>query len=146
IEGTFIVPPGYEDVEINIGNQRIQSFLLNESNVGTMTTQESTAVGFGIDPKVYYRYVLDNGLELTGSVNPDESPNNFILPPNRFFTATFYQPSTNLSTQIASISSPSGALSLFSSSPGSSGEQGSIVNLDTFGGTDTDGDGIPDVG
>ncbi len=146
IEGTFTVPPGYEDVEINIGNQRIQSFLSNESNVGTMTTQESTAVGFGIDPKVYYRYVLDNGLELTGSVHPDESPNNFILPPNRFFTATFYQPSTNLSTQIASISAPSGALSLFSNSPGGSGEQDSIVNLDTFGGTDTDGDGIPDVG
>jgi hypothetical protein len=146
IEGTFTVPPGYEDVEINIGNQRIQSFLSNESNVGTMATQESTAVGFGIDPKVYYRYVLDNGLELTGSVHPDESPNNFILPPNRFFTATFYQPSTNLITQIASISAPSGALSLFSNSPGGSGEQDSIVNLDTFGGTDTDGDGIPDVG
>jgi len=146
IEGTFTVPPGYEDVEVNIGNQRIQGFLSNESNLETTATPESTAVGFGSNPKVYYRYVLDNGLELTGSVNPNESPNNFILPPNRFFTATFYQPSTNFSTQIAGISSPSGALSLFSSSPGSAGEQGSIVNLDTFGGADADGDKIPDVG
>jgi hypothetical protein len=139
IEGTFIVPPGYEDVEINIGNQRIQA-------LNTTTVNESTAPGFSSNPKVYYRYVLDNGLELTGFVDPDQSPDNFILPPNRFFTATFYQPSTNLSTQIASISASSGALSLFSNSPSGLEEQDSIVNLDTFGGADADGDGIPDVG
>jgi hypothetical protein len=146
IQGTFIVPPGYEDVIINIGNQKIRALFDREVNTESLVVNESTALGFGNAPKVYYRYVLDNGLELTGSFDPNFPLQNFVLPPNRFSTATFYQPSTNRSTRIASTTSPSGELTLFSSSPGSSGEQGSIVNLDTFGGADADGDGIPDVG
>ena len=153
ITGMFDVPPGFQDVVININSLNTQSDKLigsanTETDIAIAAAEptESTAPGFGSDPQVFYRYVTADGLELTGIIEPGKSLDNFVLPPNQFFTATFYQPSTNRSTQIASTSAPSGELTLFSSSPGGQGERGSIINLDTFGGLDTDGDGIPDVG
>ncbi|QLE56856.1 Ig-like domain-containing protein [Nostoc sp. TCL26-01] len=141
IQGNFIIPSGYEDFTIDIGNQK----LLKNNTLEAQNIQESTALGFGSDPAVFYRYEMENGLELTGSFNPDTSPQNLVLAPNKFFTATFYQPSTNNSAKISGISSSSGQLTLFNEW-GSQNEQSSFLEFDTFGGADADGDGIPDVG
>jgi hypothetical protein len=126
IQGTFTVPPGYQDVVI-------------EDPI-------STAPGFGTDPSVFYRYVLENGLQITGAFKPDQEMNNLVLQPNQFFTASFYQPSTNRSAQLAGVTSPSGQVTFFSNAPGGQEEHDSVVNLDTFGGPGHDDDDIPDIG
>ncbi|NJO63132.1 MAG: hypothetical protein HC836_34420 [Richelia sp. RM2_1_2] len=167
IEGEFIVPPGFEDVIINIDSaaNKLQNFQLLPENLNAANNgfifdtqeieneilnaeigKESTVSGFGNNPQVFYRYIMESGLEITGSIDPGEPIQNLVLPPNQFFTVSFYQPSTNSSTSIASITSPSGEFSLFSDSPGGQGESDSKLNLDTFGGLDSDGDGIPDIG
>ncbi len=167
IEGEFTVPPGFEDVIINIdsADNTLQNFQFLSENLNAANNafifdtqeienqilnaeiiQESTVSGFGNNPQVFYRYIMENGLEITGSIDPGEPIQNLVLPPNQFFTVSFYQPSTNSSTSIASITSPSGEFSLFSDSPGGQGESDSKLNLDTFGGLDSDGDGIPDIG
>jgi hypothetical protein len=89
---------------------------------------------------------MDHGVVVSGTINSSGFAPDVILQPNQFFTATFYQPSANLSTVFASVSSESGELTLFSDSPGGFGEDGSVVNLTNFGGLDSDGDGIPDIG
>src|SRR5262249_13614480 len=58
---TFNIPAGYEDADVHIDPL-------------------STVPGFGVDPSIYYRYVVDTGLEITGKFNPDSPPQNLVLP------------------------------------------------------------------
>jgi hypothetical protein len=127
ITGTINIPAGYEDADVQIDPL-------------------STSPGFGADPSVYYRYVVDTGLEITGKFHPDSPPPDVILPPNRYFRVEFYQPSTNRSAVIASTSGSSGETTVFAGAPLTTGPAAAMINLDTFGGPDLDGDGIPDVG
>ena len=107
----------------------------------------STAPGFGNNPEIYYRIVVEGSSEeFNGKLTPDSSK-IVELPSESYFTATFYQPATNLSTVIAGISAADGKPTFFSDAPlsGAIGVSNPIELYD-FGGSDTDSDNIPDVG
>ncbi|RKZ83649.1 MAG: hypothetical protein DRR19_18800, partial [Candidatus Parabeggiatoa sp. nov. 1] len=93
----------------------------------------STASGFGNDPTIYYRYVLQNGVEISGKTSVKGTFSQ-ILPPNTGYVLTLYSPKTNRHAVIYD----------------GTGENGSSRDrfflLTEFGGLDTDGDEIPDVG
>jgi hypothetical protein len=146
ISGTFTIPPGFEDV---IVHNDLQAQSIRQPQFTTLsapTPQNSIAVGFGTDKSVYYRYKIADGLEITGKIDPSGAPSDVILPPRKFFTATFYQPSSNRSAIVSGFTSASGEPTLFSDNPSNLEETSSLVNLRTVGGIDSDGDGIPDVG
>ncbi|MFI5455338.1 MAG: Ig-like domain-containing protein [Isosphaerales bacterium] len=95
----------------------------------------STVAGFGSDPSLYYRFALPNGTAAVyGKSNADGSLSVF-LGANLIYEATFYQPSTN---QWADYLVQTNA----------SGQPTDLANilLANFGGTDSNGDGIPDMG
>ena len=94
----------------------------------------STARGFGSSNRLYYRFELDNGFDLVGQ---SEEIGDFteVLPPNTDYTLTVYQPSTNTSGVYTGKSNQSGNIT----------DLGVLFRPD-FGGLDTDGDRIPDVG
>ena len=96
--------------------------------------QISTAPGFGTHPVLYYRIDLSNGFAFSGRANPGESASE-VLSPNVDYTLTVYQPSTNLSAVYTGQTNASGL-------PTDLG----LMAPDQFGGVDTDGDGLPDVG
>jgi len=85
------------------------------------------------DPSVYFRIETESGFTSFGVV-PDGQNISQILPPNTSFTLYTYSPFTNRSAVVTAITGPSGAT-----------QQRNLVFSD-FGGFDTDGDGIPDVG
>lgn len=93
----------------------------------------STALGFGSDERVFYRYSLTNGLELTGHTSL-EGVFSEVLPVDTGFVLYLYSPSTNTSEIIGGRSGPSGSTS------------SRAIGLTQFGGPDADGDGIPDLG
>ena len=99
----------------------------------------STATGFGTDPSIYYRFVLASGFEIPGKTDKLGNLINVVFPANTRYTGTFYSPSNNMWTSIVGVSGPSGEVF------GLDGTPSSII-LDHFGGLDTDGDGIPDIG
>jgi hypothetical protein len=94
----------------------------------------STASGFGTNPDLYYRFVLANGFEVAGQSTPGGDFSR-ILPPNVDYTLYVYQPSTNRSAVYVGHTNTSGRPT----------DVPPII-LDQFGGPDSDGDGIPDVG
>ncbi|MCH8046527.1 MAG: VCBS repeat-containing protein, partial [Planctomycetes bacterium] len=94
----------------------------------------SEVPGFGTDPVRYYRFDLSNGFAVVGRANPQETISE-VLSPNVDYTLTVYQPSTNTWHQSTGRSNASGRITDLG-----------IIFLDQFGGPDTDGDGIPDVG
>ncbi len=147
ITGTFEIPPGFVDVII-IESQRQDDFAPLSSNLtnNENTSSFSTIEGFGNKPTVYYKYVLNSGIELVGSTEPNNIQNGFVLPPNEQFTATFYAPIINSSTVISGVSSESGQPTFFLSAPLANSVTSSRVNLTEFGGLDSDEDGIPDIG
>ena len=140
LSGNFTIPPGYEDVVINS-----HAFLGHSTPFGA-TLVSATPAGFGDDPTIYFRYLLDGGPDVVGTLQPDGGLPSIVLPPGRFYTASFYQPSTNRGNVIASVSGASGEVTLIGSSPLSDGNRGSRLDLPIFGGDDSDGDGIPDFG
>ncbi len=101
---------------------------------GQSTVPMSVSQGFGNDPRLHYRFQLSNGLELMGRSNASGTFTE-ILTPNIAYTLTVYQASTNHWAVFDGRSNASGALT----------DLGLII-LDQFGGLDSDGDGIPDVG
>lgn len=103
------------------------------------TVPVSNTSGFGSDPSVYYRYFLDNGLELAGVVNLTQPLQNGAVSPNVDYRAMFYAPSINASTSVRGNTGPSGTLFGFEG-------RDLTVSLNDFGGFDSDGDGLPDVG
>jgi hypothetical protein len=90
--------------------------------------------GFGSDDRLYYRFELANGLELSGRSNGSGDFSD-VLTPNVRYVLTVYQASTNSSAVYRGQSSASGRIT----------DIGTII-LDQFGGPDADGDGVPDVG
>ncbi len=101
--------------------------------------QFSTEPGFGTSPAVYYRFETETGFAISGKTDANGALDGLVFPPNVNYVGTFYQPSTNRWTRIVGTSSSSGAIFGFQGRPTS-------LNLENFGGVDSDGDGIPDVG
>jgi hypothetical protein len=93
----------------------------------------STRSGIGTDPRVYYRYLLENGSELNGVSDASGRIIEF-LPPNTAFDLFIYKPSTNKSEIVTGVTGPSGSTS----------KETTLV--DQQGGLDSDQDGIPDIG
>ena len=116
----------------NFSPLAIQAFT---DSVATPPVSEpvSTAIGFGSDPRLYYRYVLANGFEIAGR---SDMGGNFdvFLPPNEGYTLYEYSPRYNLSAVTMGTAGPSGTPS------------NDFIPLTDFGGSDADSDGIPDVG
>jgi hypothetical protein len=100
----------------------------------TLSTTLSTSPGFGTNPQIFYRITLANGFQVAGQLMPNQSLST-ILQPNVDYTLTAYQPSSNRSVVYQGHTSASGVVT----------NLGPII-LDQFGGPDSDGDGIPDVG
>jgi hypothetical protein len=148
ITDTFTIPPGYQDVQIHItaGDSPGGGSPSAPAVPAGTSRSISTVPGFGSDPSVYYRFVFNNGLQVTGKFNPADPPNNLVLPPNRYFTAYFYQPSTNSSTVRSTVTDASGMETVFAFAPMSGGPGGALIKLDQFGGVDSTGDGLPDIG
>ena len=95
----------------------------------------STASGFGSDPSIYYRFVFaDNGFQIAGKVMPGQAIDDF-LPPSQNYLLYLYQPSTNCWLVVNGESAPSGQVTHLNS-----------IFLSHFGGPDSNGDGIPDIG
>ncbi|MDJ0844826.1 Ig-like domain-containing protein [Crocosphaera sp.] len=94
----------------------------------------STASGFGSDSPLYYHFALPNNQEIRGRSN-DANQFSTVLPANSDYTLTLYDAALNHSAIVQGKSSLGGQPT----------ELGTI-RLDSFGGLDTDGDGIPDVG
>jgi hypothetical protein len=94
----------------------------------------STAPGFGSDPVIYYRFVFSDGYQLGGKIMPGASTSDF-LPPDRSYLLYMYQPSTNMSKVFSGETGASGAAT-----------NAGWLALDTIGGVDSNGDGIPDAG
>ena len=94
----------------------------------------STASGFGSDTRLYYRFQLANGFEIAGRSNLAGKFSE-VLSPNTDYTLTVYQASTNRWAVYHGRSNASGAVT----------DLGTLI-LDQFGGPDTDGDGLPDMG
>jgi hypothetical protein len=113
------------------------SFALLANDVDAM--QISTARGFGSDPQVYYRFEMGNGLVLNGVTNSSRVLEGVFVTPNTEYQSFYYQPSSNRSTINVGKSGPSGSVFGF-------GRAGAEIFLEEFGGPDTDGDGLPDVG
>ncbi|MDJ0658213.1 MAG: Ig-like domain-containing protein [Crocosphaera sp.] len=105
---------------------------LNASPANTFNI--STASGFGSDSPLYYHFALPNNQEIRGRSN-DANQFSTVLPANSDYTLTLYDAALNHSAIVQGKSSPGGQPT----------ELGTI-RLDSFGGLDTDGDGIPDVG
>jgi hypothetical protein len=99
----------------------------------------STAAGFGNDPRVYYRFELDNGVVLAGRTDALGDLGSLILTPNTGYRAFYYAPATNRSTTNIGTSAASGGVSGFE-------RAGAEIFLEQFGGPDANGDGIPEVG
>ncbi len=112
---------------------------MSEATAAAAGVPVSTAPGFGTQPNIFYRYFVANGVEVSGSVPFGEELRNVVLPPNRTYRAVFYAPSINSSTSIYGMSGPSGSTFQFDGST-------SVLSLNDFGGFDSDGDGLPDVG
>ncbi|WP_017325237.1 Ig-like domain-containing protein [Synechococcus sp. PCC 7336] len=169
ITQNFVVPAGFEEIIIEIDsgsssaspppNTQLPTTsseisqtedpslaLSSDESMEIIEPEFSTVAGFGDNHQVFFRYVIEGDLEVFGSINPDETLSNFTLGPDQDFIASFYQPSTNRSTQLTSVTNLSGVPTFFSNSPVGIGEADSIVDLNTFGGLDEDGDGIPDFG
>jgi hypothetical protein len=94
----------------------------------------STGSGFGTNPRVYYRITLANGFQIAGQVGAEQSLST-VLPPNADYTLTAYQPSSNRSGVYQGRTSSSGVIT----------DLGPII-LNQFGGIDSTGDGLPDIG
>src|SRR5207249_7940024 len=94
----------------------------------------STASGFGGDPRLFYRIEADGGVPITGRTTAEGNFTTF-LSANTDFTAILYQASTNRTELVHGHTSASGQATSI----------GPII-LDQFGGPDSDGDGISDVG
>jgi hypothetical protein len=95
----------------------------------------STATGFGSDPSLYYRFALPNGTAAVYGKSKANGSLSVFLGANLIYEATFYQPSTNHWADYLVQSNASGK-------PTNLGN----IFLSQFGGTDTNGDGIPDMG
>jgi hypothetical protein len=108
------------------------------SNNEISGTQTSTSTGFGNDTGIFYRYFLDNGLEIAGKTDASGKLNE-ILPPNVAYRVVLYSPSTNASTSLLAATGESGGTFGF-------GEAGAPISLNEFGGLDNDADGLPNVG
>jgi len=114
-----------------LGALRVEASAMSEASEDFKV---STAPGFGSDPRLYYRFRQSDGFEIAGRTNAMGGFTE-ILSPDTDFTVTFYQSSTNSSAEYSGRTNSGGQTSTI----------GTII-LDRFGGLDTDGDGIPDVG
>jgi methionine-rich copper-binding protein CopC len=135
ISGTFTIPPGYKDVQI-----------LPDPPSGDSSVPVSTVPGFGTNPAVYYRFFVQGGLQISGTLQPNQSIQDLVLPPNSYFEAYFYAPINNYSLVTSGYASASGAPTFLGDDRFSDSTEQDQIQLTTFGGTDSDGDGIPDVG
>lgn len=99
----------------------------------------STASGFGSDPVIYYRFDLPSGFPLFGKTDSSGSLNDLVLPASTEYTATFYQPKTNSWASVVGTSGPDGTVFGLTGGP-------TVLDLYQFGGVDSTGDGIPDIG
>jgi hypothetical protein len=95
---------------------------------------ESSALGFGNDSRLYYRFEFDTGAILAGRSNA-AGVVQAVLPPGRPYTLTVYVAATNRWAQFTGVSSASGVATPL----------GPMI-LDHFGGADADNDGLPDMG
>ncbi len=98
------------------------------------------AAGTGLrsDKRLYYRYVLENGVEVSGVAEADV-PFRVRLPANTPYNAYFYMPSYSGATELSGLTGESGNVN-------GSDVIGQPVEFLEFGGLDSDGDGIPDLG
>jgi Bacterial Ig-like domain/Bacterial pre-peptidase C-terminal domain/SdrD B-like domain/Bacterial Ig domain/LVIVD repeat len=101
---------------------------------GTFDSMFSTALGYGRDTSLYYRFRTSRGFAASGRIGDAESI-NVILTPNVNYEAFFYQASTNRSGIVTGRTNRSGGVT----------QLGDIF-LDQQGGKDADGDGLPDLG
>lgn len=138
ISGTFTIPPGYEDIDIHIDNS---PGLRTQNAASTI----SLSAGFGTTPTMYYR-IESSGVQLAGSGSPSTIFNQVVLPANKFYTMSVYQPSVNRSISISGISSESGKLSAGLGISFATDSFTGRLDLADFGGDDQDNDGVPDVG
>ena len=99
----------------------------------------SNAAGFGTDPGIYYRFYFANGFEVAGKTDASGQLNNLLLPPDASYRAILYAPAINSYTSILGTTGLAGQVFGYAGAP-------STLSLDNFGGIDSDGDGIPDVG
>jgi streptogramin lyase len=113
--------------------------LSTDPTVGTLPAPAiSTVPGFGNDPSVYYRFVLDNGFEIAGKTDAQGHLNNVVLPRDTNYRVVFYAPSTNRWTSFIGTSGDSGQIFGVAGAP-------STLDLTNFGGVDSTGDGLPDI-
>jgi hypothetical protein len=116
----------------------LQSSTPVDSYLGSLAASasqsRSTISGFGTDPKYYYRFEFTNGFEIAGEVEPGQQIADF-LPPNSSYLLYLYQPSTNRSKLYGGTTNSSGAVTNLGT-----------LKVNYFGGLDSNGDGIPDIG
>jgi hypothetical protein len=114
--------------------------LSQDPSTGTLPPPAVSQVpGFGNDPSVYYRFVLDNGFEVAGKTDAQGQLDNVVLPPDARYRVVFYAPSTNRWQSFIGTTGSSGQVFGVGGAP-------STLDLSNFGGVDSTGDGLPDVG
>jgi hypothetical protein len=125
-------PPGPSAPTTN----QVRISLVPEQNAAHSAAVDgvSTVSGFGGDPRFYYRFQQSDGFEIAGRTDQMGGFRE-ILSPKTDYTVWFYQASTNRSAEYQGRTNASGQVT----------DLGTII-LDQFGGPDTDGDGIPDIG
>lgn len=84
--------------------------------------------------RIYYSIGISRGFSVTGHID-NSNPLMVVLTPNLHYTATFYQPASNRWSVYSGETNSSGQVTDFG-----------MIILDQFGGADSDGDGLPDVG
>ncbi|MFT7512259.1 MAG: hypothetical protein ACI9QL_001467, partial [Candidatus Omnitrophota bacterium] len=124
--------PGIYDFDITVTDGALSDTENLHFIVGDQAELFTDAIGFGADPRIYYRYVMD-GFEFAGQSN-NAGRIRQVLPSNTEFTLMMYSARYNRWAQLE----------------GNSGANGRIVNtnvtLSGRGGLDLDFDGLPDFG
>lgn len=105
-----------------------------QAEFGLKAIPLSIATGFGTDPRFYYRIQSEGRFDITGRTTAGGSL-SVVLAPAIEYRLSVYQASTNRLSEFRGLTNASGAVT----------DLGPII-LAQFGGPDTDGDGIPDVG
>ncbi|MEA5620007.1 ScyD/ScyE family protein [Cronbergia sp. UHCC 0137] len=135
---------GFIETVANLTGEQILSAFGNTSSNNARTISEivlannqdlprSNLSSINNDTRLYYRYVLENGNEVTGRTNTNGSYNT-VLPANTEFDLFLYSTRTNRYEIISGTTSATGSTS------------NRDISLTQFGGVDSDGDGIGDIG
>lgn len=144
-----------EGIEL-VDDFKLDDIILPEDENRNLTEpiRASTEPGFGEETDIFYRIVVeneDNLQEIKGKLTSDSSELEVVeLPPLSRYTAAFYQPSTNLSSVFTGISAEAGEVTAINNGfipiDAENIEFAPPIKFHDFGGQDSDGYLVPDVG